>query len=92
MNGQFFRLIYQFFCREARLFSNRRETRQDHRADHAPLPHAERRCRYPEVGPQGAYAAELRPVRLHADRRGHGESLFFPHYDPKTGEWFMTIV
>lgn len=21
-----------------------------------------------------------------------GESLFFSHYDPKTVEWFMTIV
>ena len=23
---------------------------------------------------------------------GSGESLFFSHYDPKTVEWFMTIV
>mgnify|MGYP000878243756 FL=1 len=22
----------------------------------------------------------------------NGESLFFSHYDPKTVEWFMTIV
>ena len=34
------------------------------------LPHPARRDCHPEVRPQGAYGAELRCVRLHADRRG----------------------
>lgn len=57
---------------EGRADRHRCQVRQDCRPDRPALFAAERRGHYPEIGPQGADAAELRAVRFHPLRRGYG--------------------